>query len=339
MAEASSILERLCRGEDLSAEDSRGYFARVVAGEVPDPALAGVLIAFKCKGETPEEIAGAARALRAAAAPFPELEAALADTCGTGGDGSGSVNISTAVALIAAEAGLTIAKHGNRSISSKCGSADVLEACGIALDASAEQARVCLERERFCFLFAPRYHAGMRHAMGARKALKTRTMFNLVGPLVNPARPRYQVMGVYDPALCRPAAETLGMLGCEAALVVHGGGLDELALHAPSRAALLKDGAVTELTIHAEDCGLAAAPMEALRGGDREANAAWLKAFLSGEAPQAHKDAVALNAGALLWVAGRAPTLNEGVGEARAIIEAGAAAARLARVAELSRGS
>ena len=235
-----------------------------------------------------------------------------------------------------AELGIPVAKHGNRSVSSRCGSADLLEALGVKLDPAPSVARRCLDEVGLCFLFAPQYHAGVRHAMPARKALGTRTLFNLLGPLANPAAPTWQLVGVYAPSLCRPVAHTLGLLGCETALVVHGSGLDEVALHGPTRAALWKDGAVREITILPEDAGLERRPIEALRGGGPAQNAAWLRGLLAGESDGAGRDAVALNAGAVAWIAGAAPDLRTGTARARDAIASGHGAARLARWAELS---
>lgn len=329
------LLETLSR-RSFTGEESFRAFSGVVAGAFSDVEIAALLAALKTRGEAPEVIAGAARALREAALPFPRPDYRFADTCGTGGDGTQSVNISTAVAFVAAELGIPVAKHGNRSISSRCGSADVLEAVGVRLDPEPEVARRCLDETGLCFLFAPKYHSGVRHAMPVRKALGTRTVFNLLGPLTNPSRPPWQMLGVYDAAYCRPLAETLGLLGCERALVVHGAGLDELAVHAPSTAALWADGRVTELTVTPEEAGLRHHPLEALRGGGPEENGRWLRRLLAGDAEPAHLDAVALNAGALAWTAGRSPTLADGAAEARLAILAGGAAARLERWVEVS---
>ncbi len=330
-------LQALCDGRDLTAQASEALFARVVAGELSEVEIAALVVALKAKGERPAEIAGAARALRAAAAPFPRPDAPLADTCGTGGDGAHTVNVSTAVAFVAAELGIPVAKHGNRSVSSRCGSADVLEACGVRLDAPAAVAAACLEEAGICFLMAPHYHPGVRHAMPVRRALRTRTIFNLLGPLVNPARPEWQVMGVYDPRYCAPLAETLGLLGCRAALVVHGAGLDELALHGPTTAALLREGAVERLELTPADAGLAEHPLDALAGGAPAENAAWLREVLAGRGAPAHADAVALNAGALAWVAGQAADLRAGVAAAHEALARGGALQRLQRLAERSR--
>ena len=330
------ILERLCRGEDLSQPSSAELFGRVVRGELSAVQITALLVALKAKGEAIEEIAGAAQALRDAALSVPIGDVAVADTCGTGGDGLGTVNVSTAAALVVAEAGVPVAKHGNRSVSSRCGSADVLEHCGVRIDASARQSAHCLRTERICFLFAPQYHSGMRHAMPVRRELATRTVFNLIGPLANPAAPRWQVVGVYDPALCVPMARTLGLLGCASALVVHGSGLDEVALHGPTLAAYLHQGQVTELTLQPSDLGLPSYPLEALAGGSGEENARWLQTLLDGRGEPAHAAAVAANAGALLHVAGRGADAAAGVGVALEVLSSARAGERLRRWADLS---
>jgi anthranilate phosphoribosyltransferase len=315
----------------LEAGESEQLFEAIVAGAVPGPVLAAVLAALKVRGETPAEIAGAAAALRAAAAPFDRPDYRFADTCGTGGDGARSINISTAAAIVAAELGIPVAKHGNRAVSSRAGSADVLEALGVRLSATPVQARRCLDAVGICFLFAPEHHPGMRHAAPVRRALGTRTIFNLLGPLVNPARPTHQLVGVYDPALCAPLAETLGRLGAEVALVVHGDGLDEIALHGPTQGALLRDGQVTTLEITPEALGLTRYPLEALAGGDAAANAELLRAVLEGRGAPAHRDAIAANVGALAFLTDRAGSLREGVTLALDVLASGRAADRLAR--------
>lgn len=330
------VIDQLCAGRHLDAVHTHQLFGRLMAGELNEPQIAALLVAFKAKGETPEEIAGAARALREAATPFASPDYLFADTCGTGGDGQHTVNISTAVAFVAAAMGIPVAKHGNRSVSSKCGSADVLEACGVRLDPTPEVARRCLDDAGVCFLFAPRYHAGVRHAMPVRRALGTRTMFNLLGPLANPARPPVQIMGVYDPALCAPLARTLGLLGCDAALVVHGSGLDELAIHGETTAALYRNGGVVELTLCPEEAGLERHPLDALRGGEPEENAAWLQRTLAGDGERAHKAAIALNAGALAMITGKAELLSDGVSAALEVLETDAPLAVLRRLAEVS---
>jgi anthranilate phosphoribosyltransferase len=334
----ATLLDTLsCR--HLTRDESRAAFERLVEGMYSELEITALIAALKARGESPEEIAGAAMALRESALPFPRPSYPFADTCGTGGDGAGSFNISTAVALVAAELGIPVAKHGNRSVSSRCGSADVLETAGVRLDASPEDARRALDEIGICFLFAPAYHAGVRHASPVRKALGTRTIFNLLGPLANPSRPPYQLMGVYDPSLCVPLATTLGMLGAEAALVVHGSGLDEVALHGPTAGALWRDGRVAELEITPEAAGLSRRPLSELDGGTPGANLDLLVQVLEGNGSAARCDAVALNAGTLAWVTGRAVTLARGVAHARDALAGGGAARRLERWVELSHGA
>lgn len=333
------LLERLCLRKNMSLEESRGCFTRLVRGELSEIEISALLAALKSKGETPEEIAGAAAALRQTALEIDTAGLVLADSCGTGGDGAATVNISTAAALVGAEAGLVVAKHGNRSISSRSGSADVLERCDIRIEGKPEFALRTLREIGICFLFAPLYHPGMRYAMPVRKKLGVRTIFNLIGPLANPAKPRYQLVGVYRPDLCVPLARTLGLLGCARALVVHGSGLDEIALHGSTTAALWQAGEVKEMLLQPEDMGLRRRPIEALRGGSPAENAAWLQTLLAGGGSEAHQLAVALNAGALLWVAEAAADLRQGFLRALQVIRSGRAAGRLQRWVELSRGA
>lgn len=329
--ELAAVLSRA-----LSATETQRLFEAIVGGTIPAPTLAAILAALKVRGETPEEIAGAAAALRAAATPFQRPEYAFADTCGTGGDGARTINISTAAAIVAAELGIPVAKHGNRAVSSRAGSADVLEALGVRLSTTPEQARRCLDEVGLCFLFAPDYHPGMRHAAPVRRALGTRTIFNLLGPLVNPSRPTHQLVGVYDPALCAPVAETLGRLGVHVALVVHGEGLDEIAVHGPTQGALLRDGAVESVTLTPEAVGLQRHPVEALAGGDAETNATLIREVLEGRGAAAHRDAIAFNVGALALITDRARTLGEGVALAQEVLATVRGAERLARFVECS---
>src|SRR3982751_941517 len=230
-AESEGAISRLLDGRDLDRLSARQLFGRIVEGDLSDPLMAAAFVALRVKGETSDELIGAAEALRGAARPFPSPAYLFADSCGTGGDFSGSINVSTAAGIVAASCGLPVVKHGNRSFTSKCGSADVLEAFGARLDLSPLESREILDQTGFCFLLAPLYHPGFAHAGPVRRALKVRTIMNLLGPCLNPARPRVQLLGVADPALLRPIAETLRALGVERALVVHGSGLDEVALH------------------------------------------------------------------------------------------------------------
>lgn len=330
-------LERLCSGQSLSQPETRELFDRVVRGECSPPLLAALLIALRMKGEQCAEIAGAAAALRANALPFPRPEYEFADCCGTGGDGAGTLNVSTAVAFVLAECGLPVAKHGNRSVSSRSGSADVLEALGFRLDPAPAISRRMLDETGFCFLFAPQYHAGVKHAMAVRRALATRTLFNLLGPLSHPAAPPLQLLGVYDAARCRTVAESLQGLGCREALVVNGG-IDEFALHRPTHVARLHQGEIAEFDVQSRDAGLKTRSLNELAGGDANFNARALQALLAGRYDTAYAEAVALNAGALLWASGRSASLKEGCEQALTAIRAGRAVERLLRSVELSHG-
>lgn len=335
---ASEVLETLSR-RPLSREESTTAFRQLLAGDYSEIEMAAVLAALKTRGETPEVMAGAVEALLLAALPFPRPDYRYADCCGTGGDGASTVNISTAAAFVAAELGIPIAKTGNRSVSSRCGSADVLERLGVRLDPPPEVGRRCLDELGICFVFAPQYHPGVRNAAVVRRALGVRTVFNLVGPIANAARPPWQMMGIYDPALCEAAARTLQLLGREVALVVHGSGLDEVALHGPTTGVLLQGGEIRHVTITPADAGLSQAPLDALAGSGPEENAAWLTALLEGKGPPTHADAVALNAGALAWATGTAPTLRQGTRLARQALDGGSCARRLSRLVELSHGA
>jgi anthranilate phosphoribosyltransferase len=331
-------LARLYTGESLSEGEAETVFAEIVAGRLPEPAIAALLIALRLKGETAEELIGAARALRAADADFPRPDYLFADSCGTGGDGSASINVSTAVAFAAAAAGLPIAKHGNRSVTSRCGSADVLEQLGARLDVSAEVSRKALDEIGVCFLFAPLYHPGLRHAGPVRRMLKVRTIMNMLGPCLNPAEPQVQLLGVADAALLEPVAKTLAALGVARALVVHGSGLDEIALHGETQAVRLECGMLAPVTIRPEDAGLERRPVQVLRGGGPEENAERLKALLMGYGVAAETEVVALNAGALLMTAGLAPDLRDGVGMALQALSSGQAYRRLELFIEATNG-
>ena len=331
-------LPKLLSGEDLPIDDAEHLFERLVLGRLEPAEIAGMLIALRMKGETADEMIGAAHALSAAAEPFERPNYLFADCCGTGGDGSGLINVSTATAFVAAAADLPIAKHGNRSVSSKCGSADVLEAVGAKIDVPTKAARRLLDETGFCFLFAPAYHPGMKHAALVRRQLSVRTVMNLLGPCINPARPPVQLLGVADPKMLRRIAETLDALGVEEALVVHGSGLDEVALHGDTRAIRLSNGDITELQIVPEDAGLERAPLNVVTGGGPAENAARLQALLAGRGAQAENDIVILNTAALLHTAGRAPTLREAADHAREALLSGLGGRVLDRFIEASNG-
>lgn len=331
-------LPKLLAGEDLVSDESEHLFERLVLGRLEPAEIAAMLIALRMKGETANEMIGAARALSAAAQPFERPQYLFADCCGTGGDGSGLINVSTATAFVAAAAGLPIAKHGNRSISSRCGSADVLEALGASIELSPAAARALLDETGFCFLFAPAYHPGMKHAALVRRQLSVRTIMNLLGPCINPARPPVQLLGVADPRMLRRIVQTLDAMGVEEALVVHGSGLDEVALHGETLAVRLSHGEISNIVISPEDAGLERAPLNVVTGGDPAENAARLRCLLEGKGSVAETDITILNAAALLHTAGKAATVKEGAELARDVLLSGLGARLLDRFIEASRG-
>ena len=335
---AELAIGRLLEGEDLDREGARILFSRIVEGSLSEPLMAAAFVALRVKGETADELIGAAEALRAAALPFPAPTGLFADSCGTGGDFSGSINVSTAAGIVAAACGLPVVKHGNRSFTSKCGSADVLEALGARLDLDPLESREILDQTGFCFLLAPKYHPGIAYAGLVRRALKVRTIMNLLGPCLNPAHPKVQLLGVADPQLLRPIAETLKALGVERALVVHGSGLDEIALHGFTQAVSLKSGRLEEFEITPEQAGLDRMPAETIAGGSPAENAHRLRDILSGVGGPADIAVVALNAGALLMAAGKVSNLGEGVGFAMEAMRSRRACAVLDAFVEASRG-
>jgi anthranilate phosphoribosyltransferase len=337
-AASEAAITRLLDGGDLDRSDARALFGRIVEGSLSEPLMAAAFVALRVKGETADELTGAAIALRDAARRFPTPSYLFADSCGTGGDFSGSINVSTAAGLVAAACGLPVVKHGNRSFTSKCGSADVLEALGARLDLDPLESREILDRTGFCFLLAPLYHPGIAHAGPVRRALRVRTIMNLLGPCLNPARPKVQLLGVADPSLLRPIAETLRALAVERALVVHGSGLDEVALHGFTRAVSLRSGLLEEIEITPEEAGLRRVPVQQIAGGTPAENAARLARLLSGRGREADMAVVALNAGALLMTAGKAATLSDGVGMAFEALRSGRADATLQAFVEASRG-
>src|SRR3984957_6232367 len=326
--------------QSLSREEACGVMAEVLAGRCTDVQIAALLVALHMKGETVEEIVGFAEAIRAAAAslglaPDHTLDVsgterdALVDTCGTGGDASGTFNISTATALVVAGAGVRVAKHGNRSVTSKCGSADVMEALGVRIHLPPVRLAACLEQVGIAFLFAPAMHSAMQHVQSARRELRLRTVFNLLGPLTNPAHASAQVVGVYSAALVEKLAEALSMLGLHRALVVHGlDGLDEITITGPTRIAEVREGTVRTYEVTPEEFGLKRGALDDLCGGDAAANAAIIVEILRGE-KSPRRDVVLLNAAATLVAAGRADHLIDALPVASKSIDSGAAARKL----------
>ena len=338
VCDPDAALAGLYSGETLTEAEAEGLFTTLVEGRLPEPAIAAMLIALRFKVETAEEMIGAARALRAADAPFERPDYLYADTCGTGGDGSSLINVSTAVAFVAAAAGLPVAKHGNRSVTSSCGSADVLEQLGVKLDVSAEVSRRALDETGVCFLLAPLYHPGLRHAGPVRRALRVRTIMNLLGPCLNPAEPQVQLLGVAEERHLEPVARTLASLGVRDALVVHGSGIDEIALHGETKAMRVSAAGLETVRIVPEVAGLERRPLESLKGGGPEENADRMTALLKGEGSRAERDSVALNAGALLATAGLAADLREGVERAADALASGEPYRILRRLVEATNG-
>lgn len=354
------VLHRLANhSQSLSRAEAREAMAEVLTGKCTDAQIAALLIALRMKGETVEEIVGFAEAIRAAAAPLPignsrDPEAlavsgtgrdalveespieSLIDTSGTGGDASGTFNISTATALVTAGAGVRVAKHGNRSISSKCGSADVVEALGVNIQLSPERSSQCLREVGICFLYAPNLHPAMKQVQAVRRELRMRTMFNLLGPLTNPARANGQVVGVYSLDLVEKLAEALSMLGLRRALVVHGlDGLDEITITGTTRIAEAHEGSVRSYEVEPEEFRMKRAALEEIAGGDAQENAAIIRAVLAGERSP-RRDVVLLNAAAALTAAGQGENIGQAIPLAERSIDSGAAAEKLQRLVRFS---
>jgi len=330
------FLAKVLRGDRLTEEEAGAAMAIIMEGEATPAQIGALLAALAVRGETEDEIVGFARTMRERAVPLSARGAV--DTCGTGGDGAGTFNISTVASLVVAACGVPVAKHGNRSASGSCGSADLLEALGLRIDAPADTVQRSLDEAGWAFLFAPGFHAATRHAVGPRKELGVRTAFNLLGPLTNPARPEAQVVGVPRPELTGFIARCLQRLGVRRAWVVHGAGIDELSLCGPTTVAAFDGGenGVRTFTVTPEEAGLAPCRPETLRGGDAATSARIAGEVLGGERGP-RRDVVVLNAAAALIVAGRAASLRDGAAQAEKAIDGGAAARMLERVREISR--
>jgi anthranilate phosphoribosyltransferase len=321
------VLARLALGETMTSDEAEAAFDTIMSGEATPAQIAGLLMAMRVRRETVPELTGAVRAMRKRMLRIKAPNGAI-DVCGTGGDNAGTLNVSTAVTFVLAGLGVSVAKHGNRALSSRTGGADVLSELGVNVDVPVERLESVLRAAGCAFLFAPRHHAALRHAAGPRVELGTRTIFNLLGPLANPAAVKRQLTGVFDPAWARPMVETLANLGSEAVWLVHGQGLDELTVAGSSQVVALENGVIREFTVEPEEAGLPRSPVEAIRGGDAAINAAALEALLRG-APGPYRDTVLLNAAAALIVAGRAGALREGVALAAGSLDQGAALAAL----------
>ena len=332
----SALIEKVMRREDLTSSEAGAAMAEVMEGRAADAQIAGLLIGLAMKGERPAEIVGLARTMRAHAVKVSRRFDDVFDTCGTGGDHSGTFNISSAVALVVAGAGVRVAKHGNRSVSSQCGSADVFETLGVRVSAPAAVVERCLADAGIGFFFAPTFHPSMRHAGATRKALGVRTAFNLLGPLTNPAGASRQLVGVPRPEFTELIARSLLLLGSTRAWVVHGSdGIDEISTTGYTKISECRDGSVNTFYLHPADVGLPKVPQAAIRGGSAADNAGLIRAVLAGERGPA-RDIVVLNAGAALLIAGKAASLADGMALAADSIDRGAAARALEQMAALS---
>ena len=324
-----SAIKAVTENKDLSTEEMTSVMRLIMTGEATPAQVGGFLIGLRMKGETVEEVAAAASVMRELSTRVDVDKERLVDTCGTGGDASGSFNISTASAFVVAAAGARVAKHGNRSVSSKSGSADVLEAAGVNLELSPEQVATCVNTIGVGFMFAPMHHSAMKHAIGPRREMAVRTIFNVLGPLTNPAGAPNQVLGVFSKDWVEPLARVLKQLGSEHVLVVHADdGLDEISIGAATHIAELKDGEITSYTVQPEDFGMQRADLSALRAEDAEHSLRIIRSVLANEAGPA-RDIVCLNAGAAIYAAGLADSLAAGVGRAQEVIASGEAAAKL----------
>jgi anthranilate phosphoribosyltransferase len=322
-------LAKLMNGNDLTRDEAYGAMTTIMRGEATPAQIGGTVIALRMKGETVDEMTGFAEAMRAFSNHVATENRDLLDTCGTGGSGIHKFNISTVSAVIAAAAGARVAKHGNRAMSGKAGSADVLEALGVNINLTAEQAAICLDRIGICFMFAQLYHPALKHAAAPRRELGVRTIFNMLGPLANPANADRQLIGLYDRTRTAKVAQVLSRLGLERAMVVGSyDGLDEISISAPTQVSELKDGDVITYDITPELLGLSTVPLGAVQGGDALENAAIIRRILDGERSP-YRDVVLANAGACIYVAGRADTLSEGVKLAAETIDSGLAADKL----------
>ncbi|WP_107725454.1 anthranilate phosphoribosyltransferase [Desmospora activa] len=335
MDELKQSLGKIVTGGNLEQEEAEVLMNGMMTGKVPTTQIAAALTALRMKGETVEELTGFAAVMRAHAVKLPQAVPAAVDTCGTGGDGGKTFNISTAAAIVAAAAGVTVAKHGNRAVSSRSGSADVLEALGVPVQLSPAEAAEVLEKQGICFLFAPLFHQAIKHVMPTRRELGFRTCFNLLGPLSNPAGVKRQLVGVYDPSLTETVAEVLMRLGAEHVMVVAGlEGIDEISVSGETRISEAKDGNIHTIDITPEELGLKRHALSELAGGDAAVNAAIIRRVLKGELG-APRDVVLANAGAVIVLAGGASSLREGVERAATAIDHGKAEEKLAEMAEV----
>jgi len=323
-------ISKLIEKKDLTTPEAEGVMDEIMSGKATDAQIAGFLVALRLKGETIDEITACAKVMREKASRIkPKNHSQLIDVVGTGGDKSGTFNISTVAAFVVAGAGIPVAKHGNRGVSSKCGSADVLTALGIKIDLEPEKVEKCIDEVGIGYMFATKFHGAMKYAIGPRRELGVRTVFNILGPLTNPAEAPYELMGVFDEGLVKPLAEVLGKLGCKHALVVHGNGLDEITIEAPTKVAEYKGKHVTTYEIKPTDFGIKMASLEEIKGGLPEDNAKITLDILNKKEKGAKRDVVLLNAGAAVYVAGKANSIQDGIEIAKKSIDSGKALEKL----------
>jgi anthranilate phosphoribosyltransferase len=327
--EIPAAIHQVVLGRRMQEPEAYGVAGSIMRGDATPAQIAALLVAMRIRGETVEEISGFVRAMRERAERIEGFEETAVDSCGTGGDGKGSFNVSTVVAFVAAGAGCTVAKHGNRAVSGKCGSAEVLEALGVEVEVGPAEAKRQLEKNGLCFLFAPRYHRAARLAARPRREIGIRSIFNIVGPLTNPAGVRRQLVGVFDPHLTKPLAQVLSRLGATHCMVVHGeDGLDEITLNGVTQVSELKDGSIRTYALDPQQLGLRRRSLNEVQGGDPARNARIALDVLSGESG-AEREIVLLNAGAAIYVGGKASSVKEGVTLAAASIDSGRALAKL----------
>jgi len=323
-------ISKLIEKKDLTLKEATAVMDEIMSGKATDAQIAGFLIALRLKGETIDEITACAKVMREKASRIkPKNHDQLIDVVGTGGDKSGTFNISTVAAFITAGAGIPVAKHGNKGVSSKCGSADVLTSLGVKIDLEPEKVEQCINEVGIGYMFAPKFHGAMKYAIGPRKELAVRTIFNILGPLTNPAEAPYELMGVFHQSLVEPLAEVLGKLGCKHALVVHGNGLDEITLEAPTKVAEYKEGHVTTYEIKPTDFNIKLAELKEIKGGTPEENAKITLEILKGKEKGPKRDIVLLNAGAAIYTAGKAKSIKEGIEIAKNSIDSGKALEKL----------
>lgn len=331
-----TVLDALYQANDISFSQATEVFEQVMRGELSESEITALLISLKCKGETASEIAGAANAMVTHARAFTRPDYPFADIVGTGGDGHNTINISSAAAVVAASCGVPVAKHGNRSVSSKSGSADLFKAFGVELMLSPQSARTCLDETQLAFLFAPVYHAGVKHVMPVRTQLKTRTIFNVLGPLANPARPSHSVLGVYTDTLLEPYAQTMDMLGHKNAWIVYGDGLDELSCQGVNQVLMLKEGKTERVELTAADFGLPRHQITDLVGGEPAENRQAIADVFMGQGQAAHEDAIAMNTAAVLLLTEQVTDLKAGVSMAKEAMANGKPMQIINQLAQLS---